>query len=733
MRDRVIFTLSAAICLACAAAVPAARAQEAVAVRFDLTGPQGGPFPADRFTVPDPAQLTGRRVNLPKPDCSARSSDCDDLDVLNTLDGFNLQPRLQVPFTGAIDPATVTSGTVFLFKLGCLVLSCPGDTRTGINQVVWDPATNTLYAESGQLLDQDARYLLVVTNGIRDPGGERIDAGQFHDVLHAGQSTDPAETAYRQALLAALGQLTDTTGMPPGQVAAASLFTTQSATAVLEKIRGQLNAATPAPAGFLLGTNGERTVFPLADVAGIAFNRQIGTAPAFSTTPLPLGQLQVIPGAAGTIAFGRYRSPGYQTAAGVIPAVGTRTGTPQVQQTNDVYFNLLLPAGPEPAGGWPVVITAPGLQTNKNAAGLAIAAKLAQHGLAMIVINAPGQGGGPLGTLTVTKTDASTVTLPAGGRGIDRNGDGAIDPDEGFFTAPDGPQAITLARDGLRQTVADLMQLVRELQGGIDVDGDSAPDLDASRIYYAGSSLGGIIGTDFAAVEPSVRAGAFNVAGGSLPDIGRLSIPLRPLLGQLLGLHVPSLLNGGPDPVNFPANPFPNPTPFRDNLPLRNQPALVNDVPGAMAIQEEIERIEWAGQSADPVAYAPHLRKDPLAGNAAKPVLYSFANGDWTVPNPTTSAILRAGGLADRATLFRFDLAYAQNPAIGTNPHGFLRNLSPAGIGPALQGQEQIAAFLGSDGQVTIDPDGPGPLFQTPIAGPLPEGICYIPFQLPCP
>jgi hypothetical protein len=51
--------------------------------------------------VLDPHQATFRSVNLPKPDCAARPSDCEDIDVINTLDGFNLQPRLAIPFDGA--------------------------------------------------------------------------------------------------------------------------------------------------------------------------------------------------------------------------------------------------------------------------------------------------------------------------------------------------------------------------------------------------------------------------------------------------------------------------------------------------------------------------------------------------------------------------------------------------------------------------------------------------------
>ena len=53
-----------------------------------------------------------------------------------------------------------------------------------------------------------------------------------------------------------------------------------------------------------------------------------------------------------------------------------------------------------------------------------------------------------------------------------------------------------------------------------------------------------------------------------------------------------------------------------------------------MAIQEVIENIEWVTQSGNPVAYAPHLRKDPLPGVPAKSVLVQFAKGDQTDPQP---------------------------------------------------------------------------------------------------
>ena len=67
----------------------------------------GQPFPSNLYTVRDHKQATDLRVNLPKPDCAARPTDCADIDVLNGLDGFNIQPRISIPFSGAIDLSTV--------------------------------------------------------------------------------------------------------------------------------------------------------------------------------------------------------------------------------------------------------------------------------------------------------------------------------------------------------------------------------------------------------------------------------------------------------------------------------------------------------------------------------------------------------------------------------------------------------------------------------------------------
>src|SRR5919197_3900785 len=301
------------------------------------------PFPSNLYTQPDSSQLTGLHVDLPKPDCGTHPSDCADVAVLDTLDGFNIQPRISIPFSGPIDLSTVSSKSIFLVGAQ--------DHVVGINQVVWEPAANTLHFESDEQLAQDSTYLLVVSKDVHAADGTPIKTTFRHD-LNFGQTNDPATKAYRKALLDAL-PMALAGGANPDDIAGASLFTTQSIGAISRKIRSQLHASTPAPASFALGPGGARTVFPAA--TPITWNRQVGTS-TFSPTTLPTAALFLFPGSVASVAFGSYASPDYETAAKVIPPYGTATGTPIPQGTNQVQFTLFVPGGLEPAGGSPVAI-----------------------------------------------------------------------------------------------------------------------------------------------------------------------------------------------------------------------------------------------------------------------------------------------------------------------------------------------------------------------------------------
>src|SRR5262249_32007550 len=150
---------------------------------------------------------------------------------------------------------------------------------------------------------------------------------------------------------------------------------------------------------------------------------------------------------------------------------------------------------------------------NKDLFPYRLAASMAAQGIATIAINVVGHGFGSLGTLTINRTVGNPVTFSSGGRGVDQNGDGVIGNTEGVEAA--APRTMVERRDGVRQTAVDLMQLVRLIEVGVDIDGDGLADLNSERVYYFGQSVGGMYGSIFLAVEPRVQAGVLAFTGGS--------------------------------------------------------------------------------------------------------------------------------------------------------------------------------------------------------------------------
>ena len=134
---------------------------------------------------------------------------------------------------------------------------------SGINQIVWDVATNTLHAESDELLDQHARYGLIVTRGVRDLSGNPVepsaDFAQFRFTRNFETNGNLNLASYRLELVHAL-RAAQSAGIRGRDIVAASVFTTQSITPTLERIRDQIQASVPKPAEFRLA-QGERAVF----------------------------------------------------------------------------------------------------------------------------------------------------------------------------------------------------------------------------------------------------------------------------------------------------------------------------------------------------------------------------------------------------------------------------------------------------------------------------------------
>jgi hypothetical protein len=362
----------------------------------------------------------------------------------------------------------------------------------------------------------------------------------------------------------------------------------------------------------------------------------------------------------------------------------------------DIGVTVFLPAGSMPDGGWPVAVFGHGFGNDRHAIPILVAGTMARHGIATVAINAVGHGGGPAGKLVVMRAGHEPAMLPAGGRGADLDRDGWIGSTEGVGTVNRGPLAMIATRDGLRQTVVDLMQLVRAIRAGVDVDGDGRVDLDRERIHYFGQSFGGIYGTLLMAVDPLVSTGVLNVPGGPISEVARLTPIFRGLAVEQLARRRPPLVNGDRN--------------FDESMPLYGEPPVLHPARGAMALQAYFDRVEWLSHASNPVAFAPYLRAAPLAGLAPRAVLYQMAVGDQTVPNPTTENIVRAGDLRTALSVYRHDLAVDAMPDRFKNPHGFL-TWTELGEGAAIAraAQEQIARFFLSRGRVVEPLPAPSP------------------------
>jgi hypothetical protein len=606
-------------------------------------------LPDDRLTVADGQQLTGRRLALPLPDCQVRPSDCDEIRLVNGLDGWDVDPRVEVRFSGTIDVSRVTDSTFYLEPVS-------GTGRIGLNRLVWDASTSTLYGQPRRLLREGTGYRVVVTAGINGQSGT-------------------------------------------------SEFTTMSATRALRQMRGQLDSGgaytaagiAPAARGLdFVRPDGTRTVYPSAAVARVRRFNDVGAAGLQEETVFDSAQVTLT---ASTYAFGSFLSPTWLDADRTIPVRPTRGGGPVVRGREEVGFVLILPQGTEPAAGWPVAIFGPGVTRSKYDLFLA-SDELLRRGIATIAIDPVGHAYGPRSEAGVDLlVPPSSPRFSGFGRGIDQDGDGVIGPREGL-SAPGQPhpKAGIALRDGLRQTALDNMALARAVARGVDVDGDGSTDLRPTGITYYAQSLGGIYGTMVMATDPTIGVGVLNVPGGPILDIARLSPGFRPEVARALADRRPSLLNGGD-------------AGFTESQPLYDMPPETSPAPGAVAIQAVGARSNWIQRSGSPEGFAPLLRLRPAEGMPAKRVIYQFAFGDATVPNPTSATLMRAGDLQGLTTFYRNDRAATAL----TDPHGFL--LDPR-IQGRQQGQLQVAAFLATGGTSIIDPDGAGPVFEVPIADP---------------
>jgi pimeloyl-ACP methyl ester carboxylesterase len=394
-----------------------------------------------------------------------------------------------------------------------------------------------------------------------------------------------------------------------------------------------------------------------------------------------------------------------------------------------VSYHVFLPAAPSPAAKIPVVIFGHGFSDSQFGGPTAIASTLAKAGFATLAMEFVGHGFGPASVAALLDSSGQHV-VSTPGRGIPLSPDGSIGATDGCIVP--GPLAV---RDCFRQSAVDLMALVRNIgANGLGVN------LDPSRIYYVGHSLGSFIGSVLHAVEPNVISAVFNSGGDSPVDTARLR-----LADQLTDFYL--LTYNGILAATVGDAPTTDPT-FDYFFPYRGQ-LTETVVAGHGDIQTVLEVADWMHVPGAPMAFAPHFEVQPLPGVPRKETLFQFSFGDLEVPNPVQSALVRAAVAIDQnpdallpVEYLRFDLAVAADPHLADIfmpglpfsilPHRLLANttlLDPANADElvlTLEVQRQIANFFkfGSVGPTL-------PLFENLTLSTLPDSRNFTwPFQL---
>jgi dienelactone hydrolase len=464
--------------------------------------------------------------------------------AMNALDGFSTTAPISTTFNRAIAPSSLTPSTVRVFEVqlsnvgGTMPVGGPvsgvvGQLTYGVDFVATlssvDTTGKTLVILPLKPLKPRSHYLVALTNGIKDNNDVKAapDAGYF--VLRGKDPVAGSAETVRQLINAQEGALASQ-GVDLESVVLSWTFSTQSTGNVLGVVRSMVQASSPE---------------------SVLVNS--GVSSPFGAASLYVGTLSV---------------PYYLTAAGspqetaplstwwkaLNPAFAGDTEknlsflNPLPVPTETLAIPLLasIPKTTKPEEGWPVVIYQHGITTNR-ATMLAIADSLAQEGFAVVAIDMPLHG------LTGNETDGTAPFRQAGKERIFDldlvdNGTGAPGPDG--LVDPSGTHFINLAslltsRDNLRQAVADLFVLTKALET-MDAGGN---DFDTKEIYFVGHSLGGMVGSVFLALEPTVNSAVLAMPGGGIAKLLDGSVSFGPKIAA--GLGAKGVIKGTADFESF--------------------------------------------------------------------------------------------------------------------------------------------------------------------------------------
>lgn len=376
---------------------------------------------------------------------------------------------------------------------------------------------------------------------------------------------------------------------------------------------------------------------------------------------------------------------------------GKETLDVQITVPNPAVAAALGYAISKPDAGWPVVILAHGITSQKEDM-LAITGTLSLAGIASVAIDQPLHGS----------------------RGFDLDGDGTDDINATTVSATHYMNLASLptTRDNLRQSVSDLLGLRLGLNALVDATAAQDVDFDLSRVSIMGVSLGAMTGGNFAAVANTTMGtqlgaldGMFAIKEASLesPGGGAAQFLLEsPTFGPLIKGFL--LREASEDFQNFLVSQYETTDVTEAQLVqavgifLANvsteQLAAINAVFGEFAFA-----VQTATDAGDPNNYAA-----TLGANTPVHMMTVVGDGGDNLPDqviPVTTA-LPLSGQAGYASIV--GLSQVSTTTVGETPVSgqvlFTEGAHASSLSPAssaattLEMQKEVAGYIASDGKL---------------------------------
>ncbi|HEY8142812.1 MAG TPA: hypothetical protein VIG06_09075 [Kofleriaceae bacterium] len=524
---------------------------------------------------------------------------------LAEFDGFATSANLLFQLTGPVDPATVSDDLVELWSLGG---AAPERVPVSIALLADHAAIEV--TPTGAPLDEAAGYAIAVKQGLLAadgtgpvalmPAGHLMLADAPVADGDGASLVDPVadEDAIRiERVRAATGGFLGRRGRD--DLLSAWSFTTMTITPPLQAAMASAESLAIPPEPSI--TQRQSAGQAIADFA------------------LAIGSLWDV----DEVVHGTIRSP-------VFLGRDTRAWRADGgHEVDDIAFTAIIPEDLPPGAPVPVVIFGHAIMTERRMV-LALGDALASRGIAAVAIDLPFHGTrtycwseGPLTIPDPTTGELTEIASPCAGDAVCRE-DGRCVGDDGSPAAlrewpvlpmpmASGAAFLEIAkiansRDHFRQAEIDLASLARSLRAA-DWSPVFGRPVDTDRVFYAGQSLGGILGATFTALEPTVSDAVLNVPGADTVDMFVDS----PFFGRQIDAF---FKREGVEPASFEGHRF-------------------------------LNVARWFMDSVDPASFASRLVANP-DGPGPRRVLLQMATLDFIIPNPYTETLQALSGARRR-------------------------------------------------------------------------------------